>query len=166
MGTLFSILKESGTKVETTAAIGDDLRIVTDRLNNIMAGFSFSGIVIQAAQHEKRKAPRAENSLRVKISQNGNTCEAVSSDFSMTGMRLKTTQAANEREAVELGLYMPNDDLDQYENQDPISLAGHITWQRKDGDSYLCGVEFVNLSSDKRDILKKCFAFFRKNAEF
>ena len=51
--TLFSILKKSGTKVETTAAIGEDLRGVTGRLNAIMAGFKFtSGMVIQAAQHE------------------------------------------------------------------------------------------------------------------
>jgi methyl-accepting chemotaxis protein len=49
--TLFVILKESGAKVDTTAAIGDDLRTVTGRLNNLMSGFTFtSGMAIEAAR--------------------------------------------------------------------------------------------------------------------
>jgi len=167
METLFSILKESGAKVETTAAIGDDLRMVTGRLNNIMAGFTFnSGIVIEAAQHEKRRAPRAQNSLLVKMSQGGNTVEAVSSDFSMTGLRLRLPQAVNERAQVDLSLYLPNDDLDQYERQRPLRLGGRISWQRQEGGNFLCGVEFVNVDEGQRKQLRKCFEFFHKNAEF
>jgi len=167
METLFAILKESGAKVETTAAIGDDLRTVTGRLNNLMAGFVFtSGIIIEAAQHEKRRAPRAQNSLLVKMSQGGATVEAVSSDFSLTGLRLRLPQPVNEREQVELSLYLPNDDLDQYERQQPLLLKGRISWQRKEGGNTLCGVEFVNVDEGKRNMLKKCFAFFHKNAEF
>jgi len=167
METLFAILKESGAKVETTAAIGDDLRMVTGRLNNLMAGFTFtSGIVIEAAQHEKRRAPRAQNSLLVKMSQGGNMVEAVSSDFSLTGLRLRLPQPVNEREPVDLSLYLPNDDLDQYEHQQPLLLKGRISWQRKEGGNTLCGVEFVNVDEGKRNMMKKCFAFFHKNAEF
>ncbi|MFZ4536793.1 methyl-accepting chemotaxis protein [Propionivibrio sp.] len=168
METLFSILKDSGSKVETTAAIGDDLRQVTGRLNNIMSGFTFkSRIVIATAQHEKRRVPRAQNSLRVKTSQNsGKPVEGLSSDFSLTGLRLRITQPMNEREPVDLYMYLPNDDLKQYENQTPLSLKGRISWQRKEGSNYFCGVEFVNLDEDKRNMIKKCFAFFNKNAEF
>lgn len=167
METLFSILKESGAKVETTGAIGDDLRMVTGRLNNIMSGFTFnSGIVIEAAQNEHRRAPRAQNSLLVKMSQGGNTVEAMSSDFSLTGLRLMLPQPVNEREQIDLSLYLPNDNLDQYEHQNPLRIKARVSWQRKEGDNTLCGVEFVNVDDNKRNMLKQCFAFFHKNSEF
>lgn len=167
METLFSILKESGAKVETTAAIGDDLRMVTGRLNNIMSGFTFtSGIVIEAAQNEHRRAPRAQNSLLVKIAQGGDMVEAVSSDFSLTGLRLRLPQPLKEREQIDLSLYLPSDNLDQYEHQNPLHLKGRVSWQRKEGSNHLCGVEFVNVDENMRNKLKKCFEFFHKNAEF
>lgn len=167
METLFLILKESGAKVETTAAIGDDLRMVTGRLNNIMSGFTFtSGIVIEAAQNEHRRAPRAQNSLLVKIAQGGNMVEAVSSDFSLTGLRLRLPQPLKEREQIDLSLYLPNDNLDQYEHQNPLHLKGRVSWQRKEGSNHLCGVEFVNVDENMLSKLKKCFEFFHKNAEF
>ncbi|MDD5240384.1 MAG: methyl-accepting chemotaxis protein [Sulfuricella sp.] len=167
MDILFSILKESGAKVETTAAIGDDLRMVTGKLNNIMAGFTFtSGTVIEATQHEKRRAPRAQNSLLVKVTQDNQALEAISSDFSLNGLRLRLPHPANEQEQVNLALYLPNDDLDLYAHQNPVSLKGRITWQRREGDYYLCGVEFIDVDEDKRGQMKKCFDFFHKNAEF
>ena len=165
--TLFSILKESGTKVETTAIIGGDLRAVAGRMDSIMSGFTFtSGIVLEASQHEKRRAPRAQNSLLVKMQLDGRQIETVTSDFSMTGLGLRLPRAINEREQVELSVYLPNEDLKQYERQEPLCIKGRILWQRKDGDGYLCGVEFVSVDESKRTMIKKCFAFFNKNPEF
>ena len=164
---LFSILKESGAKVDVTAAIGDDLRTVTGRLNKIMSGFTFtSGFVIKSAQHEKRRAPRAENSLLVKVSQRNQAYEAVSSDFSLTGLRLKLPRQLNEREPVDLAVFLPNDDLEQFASQDAMRVKGRITWQRQENDNYLCGVEFIDLDEIKRNMIKKGFAFFNKNSEF
>ncbi len=165
--TLFLILKESGAKVDITAAIGDDLRAVAGRLNHIMSGFTFtSGIVIEAAQHEKRHMPRAQNSLLVKMSQGGQTIEGVTSDFSMTGLRIRLPQPVNESEQADLSIYMPNEDLKQYERQEPFRIKGRILWQRKEAGDYMCGVEFVNADEGKRNMIKKCFAFFNKNPEF
>lgn len=167
MENLFVILKESGEKVGTTATIGEDLRTVASRLNNIMSGFKFTGgIVIEAAQHEKRRAPRAQNSLRVKIKQGGKVTEAVSSDFSLTGMRIRLPKPANVHEQVELGIYLPNEDIEQYERQTPSHISARISWQREEKDGYLCGVEFTNLDESKRTMMKKCFEFFNKNAAF
>jgi methyl-accepting chemotaxis protein len=165
--TLFAVLHESGGKVKTTAAIGEDLRAVTGRLNDIMSGFSFTGgLEIEAAQHEKRRAPRANNSLRVKITQDGTTCEAVASDFSLKGLRLRLAQPLREREQLDLALYLPNDELEQYSKQEPLRINGRVAWQRKDGENHQCGVEFQNLDEAKVKLIKRCFAFYNKNAEF
>ena len=165
--TLFSILKDSGCKVNTTASIGNDLRLVTGRLNKLMSGFQFnSDIVIEAVQNEKRRAPRAQNTLRVKASQGGEMIECLSSDISLVGLRLRLPLPVSEREPVDLLLYLPNDNLEQYEKQAPLPLKGRISWQRKEHDSHLCGVEFIDLNEGKRQMIKKCFMFFNKNAEF
>ena len=167
LDTLFAILKESGSKVETTAAIGEDLRTVTERLNNIMAGFTFdSGITIQPSQHEKRRAPRAQNSLRIVVNQGDTTLDAVSSDFSLTGLRLRVTQALDAQVPIRMGLYLPSEDLQEYQNQTPMPLNGRITWQKPEGGNYFCGVEFSDVGDSQRDKLKRCFSFFGKNAEF
>lgn len=165
--TLFSVLRESGFKVKTTAAIGEDLRAVTGRLNDIMSGFAFAGgLEIEAAQHEKRRVPRANNSLRVKLTQGDTMLEAVASDFSLKGLRLRLTQAVREREQLDLALYLPHDDLGHYANQDPLRIKGRVAWQRKDGENYQCGVEFQNTDEATSQLMKRCFEFYNKNAEF
>lgn len=167
MQILFTTLNESATKVEATAAIGDDLRTVSSKLNELMAGFEFSSkSVIEAAQHEKRQSPRAQNGLLVKLHQDGQIVEALSRDFSMTGMRIWLPQPVNERELLEIELFLPYEDLVQYENQTPLKLNSRVAWQRRDGERHMCGVEFQNIDHGKQEKLKNCFRFFNLNPEF
>ena len=132
-----------------------------------MSGFTFTGgLEIEAAQHEKRRVPRANNSLRVRITQDDTTFEAVASDFSLTGLRLRLIQPVREREQLDLAVYLPSDDLDQYEKQEPLRVRGSIAWQRKDGENYQCGVEFQNVDEAIANSIRRCFKFYNKNAEF
>lgn len=164
---LFEILHENGMKVQTTAAIGEDLRAVTGRLNGIMSGFSFAGgLTIAPAQHEKRRAPRAQNSLRVKIVRSGSASEAVASDFSMRGLRLRVVEALPETDPIDLLLYLPHDDLDKYQAQEPLKVKARVAWQRKEADNHLCGIEFSDLGASQSRLLKDCFEFYKKNPEF
>ena len=167
MATLFSILQESVDKTTVSATIGDDLSMVTDRLNNILKGFNFSSEKrAESYTHDKRQAPRAQNSLLVKVAQNGNEQDAVSSDFSMVGLRLRLANPVDEKINLALSIRQPSDDLNRYASQPLISLEGRVAWQRKEGDKYLCGVEFVGMNDRKRDAIRQCFEFFRQNPEF
>ena len=165
---LFSTLKENGSKVGTTATIGEDLLTITTRLNKLMSGFDFTGgLLIEAEQHEKRRAPRAQNTLRIRLSQEGiDTMEGVASDFSLSGLRLRLPKPVRNDREVAIALYLPREDLDQYQEQEPIEVQGKIAWQNQSDSNYLCGVEFVGLSDVQRDSIRKCFNFYRKNAEF
>ena len=164
---LFKILRANGMKVQTTAAIGEDLRVVAGRLNDIMDGFTFTGgQTISAGQHEKRRAPRAQNSLRVKVISGATETEAVASDFSMNGLRLRIVDAVPQNEPLALQLYLPNEDLDAYRKQQPLRMTARVAWQRKDADGFLCGVEFTDLDSTRANQLKNCFSFYKKNPEF
>jgi methyl-accepting chemotaxis protein len=165
--TLFAILKESGKKVETTAAVGEELRVVTDRMNKIMADFTFnSHFMIEAAQHEKRRVPRADNILRVKTNQSGSELEGLTQDISMSGIKLKLRSPVKEREQINLTIFLPSDNLDQYKSQAPLSLQGSVSWQRKEAESFLCGIEFASMNEMQRNQIKKCFEFLKRNAEF
>ena len=167
LATLFAVLKESGSKVATTAAIGVELREVTGRLNKIMADFMFNNsVLIEPAQHEKRRVPRADNSLRVKITQSGEILEALSEDISLSGVKLKLYKPLVEHKQIDLSFSLPSDDLEQYKNQAPLKLKGNVSWQRKDGDSYLYGIQFVNLDENQRTQIMKCFEFHNRNPEF
>ncbi|MFA6920802.1 MAG: methyl-accepting chemotaxis protein [Gallionella sp.] len=167
MKTLFSILKESVDKTTVSATIGDDLRMVTDRLGNILKGFTFNSEKrSESYSHDKRQAPRANNSLLVKVLQNRKEQDAVSSDFSMVGLRLRVAEAVDEKQTLALSLLLPDDDLNKYSNQAPVSLEGRVAWQHKEGDKYLCGVEFVRMDNQKRAAIKQCFEFFHQNSAF
>jgi methyl-accepting chemotaxis protein len=165
--TLFAVLRESGTKVEATAIIGDELRTVAERLNKMISGFAFHGDSrIEQEQDERRRFPRAQNSLRVRVTQNGMTVEAITSDFSMTGMRLKLAQPLTEQAPADLLLFLPNEDVAQYERQEGLRLKARTVWQSGDHGKYLCGVQFLDLAPAAQQQLRECFAFFRKNHEF
>ena len=63
---LFATLHESGSKVTATAAIGETIFEVSERLNQTMGGFNFRReLQTSRTTEEKRRFPRAENSLRV-----------------------------------------------------------------------------------------------------
>jgi methyl-accepting chemotaxis protein len=132
-----------------------------------MAGFTFeSSKLIEAAQHEKRHFPRAQNNLLVGILQGDTRQEGVSSDFSLTGLRLRLPRALDEGQPIELSLFLPHDDINHYAKQEPLRIKGRITWQRKEGDKFTYGVEFISPTESQLQMIKKCFAFFDKNSVF
>lgn len=166
--TLFSILKDSRAKVDTTASIGDDLRMVTDKLNNMMSGFTYTSgsVSIEPAQHEKRDAPRAQNSLLIKVTQHGKTLEGISKDFSLTGLSLRLPEQVDTETPIDLFVYLPNADLNQYERQPPLNMRGQVVWQRPERKQYLCGVKFIEMKEEDRQKLRECFSFYNKKADF
>lgn len=165
--TLFITLRESGSKVETTAAIGEDLRDVTQRLNNIMAGFSFnSGTPIPRADREQRRAPRAEHSLLVRVKQSGQSQEGICADFSLNGLRLRLTQAIDAQQPIEVSIFVPDENLDSYTRQEPVRIQCRVVRASSEGGRFIYGVEFGNASEADRHAIRRCFQFFNKNADF
>jgi len=169
METLFATLRENGTKVEATAAIGEDLRRVSGRLSELMSNFTFSHeMLIGAAQHEQRTVPRINNSLLVKMTQGDNKIDAISQDFSMTGVKMSLPRQLDTTRPVELQLYLPHEDLRGYESQEPIQMKAEVTWQDgQDGRSRcMAGLKFVGMTDTDRSKIKQCFKFYNANSEF
>lgn len=164
---LFATLSKSSAKVETTAAIGDSLHKVTGQLNQLISGFTFENInIIEPAQNERRTCPRATNRLLVTATQNGKTFECSSLDFSLTGMRLALNKKLDDQSPVELSTCLPQDDLHQYEKQQPLKLQGRVSWQRPEDGKNQCGIVFEGMSEDAGRKLRECFSYYNKTPEF
>jgi methyl-accepting chemotaxis protein len=164
---LFATLRESSAKVETTAAISESLHKVTGKLNQLMSGFVFDNenYIVQK-QHEKRTYPRAENRLLVHATQSGNSFECSSLDFSLTGMRLESGKPLDDAEYVELKVCLPQNDLNQYESQEPLNLRGRISWQRLVNGRNQCGIAFEGMTEEAIRKLRDGFKYFNKTPEF
>jgi methyl-accepting chemotaxis protein len=164
---LFATLHESSEKVETTAIIGDGLHKVTGKLNQLMTGFNFDHVQpVSIEHHEKRAAPRAANRLLVHVAQGDTAMECCSLDFSMTGIRLQMNKALERNRPIELKLYLPQEDLKQYQSQQPVKLRGRINWQRVEEDKHICGVAFEQVSDDVSRRMRESFKYYNKQPEF
>ncbi|MGE5466785.1 MAG: methyl-accepting chemotaxis protein [Ignavibacteria bacterium] len=164
---LFATLNESSTKVETTAAIGNDLHRVTEQLNEVMSGFQFQRMIeVDAARPsgEKRRFPRLERGMLVLVASQGESArmESLASDLSLTGMRLVVPKELKQNAPVTLSIQMPADDLNSYQNQKPLAVDARVCWQRIEDGRHTCGVEFINTNPQQRSALAEIFAFYRK----
>jgi len=63
-------------------------------------------------------------------------------------------------------LYLPQEDLQQYRNQQPVRLQGKISWQRVEDDNYVCGIAYERVPDDVSNRLRECFKYYNKQAEF
>jgi methyl-accepting chemotaxis protein len=164
---LFATLNESSTKVETTAAIGNDLHRVTEQLNQVMSGFSFQRVteVERKAANEKRRNPRLERGVLTMVSQAGDppvSAEALATDLSLSGMRLAVPRRLRNGEPVTVQMHLPAESLDRYMNQSPVAIDASISWQREEDGRQFCGLEFSNLNATQRARIAEVFAFYDK----
>ena len=164
---LFATLKESSTKVETTAVIGEDLHRVTERMSDLMSGFRIQPQSGEAAQgNDHRRHPRLEHGMLTEVAQQGQAQEALAVDLSMTGARLALTRSVGKELPVELRMLLPTPNIDEYQKQTPMDVKGRIAWQREEKGRMLAGVEFVDMSAAEQKRLKECFSYFNRSAEY
>ncbi len=164
---LLSTFKESSGKVETTATIGDDLYDVTERMTEMLSDFNFVRETQQkSSESEKRQHPRIPNNLRVLVSRDGQQFEAVSRDLSMTGVQLRAKHPFEKHERLELEIFLPFPQLDDYANQTPMKVKGQVAWTRKTSSHDLCGIQLEPLEADQRQKLTTCFDYFNKSPQF
>jgi methyl-accepting chemotaxis protein len=150
--------------VETTAAVGDDLYRVTENLNDMLSQFKFERHeYVVSAESEKRRSPRLQNHLRVRVEVDGKFLEGTSKDFSMTGMQLRMNESVDFDKKVRLQIYIPYTDLQEYQNQQPVKIDGKVLWTGQDEKYHSWGIDFIDVQSDQEDWMKKCFDFFNKS---
>ena len=163
---LFATLKESSTKVEATAVIGNDLHKVAGGLNSLMSGFTINREteIARSEADNSRNAPRLERGLLARLeSPDGSTQEALTEDLSMTGSKLVLNEPIAKGARINIYLFIPDTDLERYRNQQPAMLSGIVRWQREESGRPMCGVQFENISTAAQEHLQKVFAYYNKS---
>lgn len=164
---LFQTLRDSESKVGVTSTISEDLHRTVLNVEELLSYFNFDHApVVEQRLNDKRRAPRAHNSLLVYVEENGRRIEAVAEDFSLTGMHLCAPFPLSSRAATSLYLMIPNTDLQAYEDQTPLHIDARIVWSNDANGRHNYGIEFQNLSAAARQKLDQCFAFFNKKPTF
>ncbi len=164
---LFATLHESGSKVDATAAIGETIFEVSERLNSTMSGFEFPReMVVQRQPGDKRSHPRAENSLRVNLRQGDIMYEGVSRDLSLSGLCLAINAQMAVQTVVPLEIFLPRATLDEFRHQSPIILQGRVVWYREEAGEPNYGIHFENLNESQKNAVKACLDYFDKPAVY
>lgn len=169
---LFHTLKESSSKVETTAAIGDDMNDLTERMKQLLAGFTIEPQLQSTPlqQHDKRGTPRENLNLLAKIESNGIFVEGISSNFSLTGIQLRISEELENEDDLNIKLYLPFDDINEFENQTHVSIKGKVAWSKQvtkhHSIQYVYGIQFIEITDKQNQSLEYCFDFFKKSATF
>lgn len=170
LAALFTTLRESSSKVATTASIGDTIFRISEQLNQTMAGFVLERKVkAQPANHEKRRHPRSDTPLLARVLHHGENVEAATLDLSISGIRIASIAELKSDEPVKLELFLPQQSLDAYQNQKPLQLDGKVAWAqpaKNIGDSNTYGLQFSKLTSAQEAALRACLAFYHRPVEF
>lgn len=80
----------------------------------------------------------------------------------MTGIRLTLKDRLTDSAPAQLLLFLPYDNLSDYERQKLLSLDTRIAWQQRAADGYLYGLEFVRLTEAQSRLLQECFHYHNK----
>jgi methyl-accepting chemotaxis protein len=164
---LFATLHESGSKVAATAAIGETIFEVSERLNSTMSDFEFQReSVAQRPPGDKRSYPRAENSLRVNLRQGEKLYEGVSRDLSLSGLRLAINAPLTVQTVVPLEIFLPRANLDEFRRQAPIIVQGRVMWHREEAGEPAYGIHFDSMNTSQQNAIKACLDYFDKPTEY
>jgi len=164
---LFESVQQTALKVENTANVGDDLYRVTERLRQVLSQFTYEKIVhTEQVGNEHRATPRLKHQLRVRFWQSGIQFESVCNDLSLSGMKLRIKQKLAMKEPVDLEVFLPYENLAEYEAQRPVALRAEVVWQRKEDGKWQCGLHFVDLTPEREEGLNRCFEYFNEQAQY
>ena len=164
---LFENLDASSSKVEATENIGTSLFESSEQLNQLIDGFQFEHDKhISPRQNEQRSHPRLQNSLLIRIEQEGTTIEGVSKDCSLSGIKLKLPKKIKDTYPINLDIRIPHDEVQRYKEQTPLRVSGRMAWSSEKNGYHYYGIEFDPLNTTQEADFKKVFEFFSTNAEF
>ena len=161
----FTVLHDSAKKADETAMVADNLNGVADTINETLIGFSVDDTQQpHKDQNEKRRFPRAQNSIRCTLQQDDTVINGISDDLSLAGLLIKTYEELPKSSSSPIELFLPPaTGADGYKE-----LKGEVTIKRhfqKNG-YYHYGVEFDGMDSKIRNGMKQIIRYFKKKAQF
>ncbi len=164
---LFESVQQTALKVENTANVSDDLHRVTEKLRQVLSQFTYNKVVhtVQISD-EHRALPRLAHQLRVRFWQNGAQFESICNDLSLSGMKLRIKHELDTKEPIDLEIFLPHENLAEYEAQRPVALRAEVVWQQPADRQLQCGLHFIDMTPERVEGLNRCFEYFNEKAQY
>lgn len=165
---LFETLEINSAKTEVTADIGDGLYELTAELDGIISDFNFKQLAtFEKNASEQRAHPRIHSKQVMLIKQDGRQWEGLTQDISMSGARILLSKPLQETTGrITMEMRLPVEKLSKHDTQPILNLDAIIHWNKKDGDKYLYGIEFVEVSQHQSSKLKEIFQYFHSESSY
>jgi len=164
---LFESVQQTAIKVENTANVSDDLYRVTESLRQVLSQFTYDKVVhTMRVSDEHRAQPRLTHQLRVRFWQNGAQFESICSDLSLSGMKLRIKRELDINEPIDLEIFLPYENLAEYEMQRPVALRAEVVWQQRESGPLQCGLHFIDMTPEREEGLCQCFEYFNEEAQY
>ena len=165
---LFKTIATNSKKISNSSNISTSLNNLTQSLNAQLSGLNIDKSVQfndQKAKQKfcKRKATRITGHNLVSIKGEFGELNGLSKDLSTTGLGLLLTQPIPELKDLEpmtISLKLPCQDLNEYRDQAPIVLKGHLAWQKEQGEHVYAGIEFENASVQEIKAIESALKFY------
>ncbi|WP_374555534.1 methyl-accepting chemotaxis protein [Aquitalea pelogenes] len=167
--TLLTTLSDNAYKVHTTGAISEVLFRTSTDLRTIMESFQFDqSSQVEAIANDNRRLPRVRQHILVQVKDGDQLRDAITEDFSLSGIKLRLPLALNraEHSLMQLQVLLPHDSIDDYREQAPLKLTARVKWLQAENNGEIYGLEFVDISPRQQDELKACFEFFNHSHEY
>jgi len=157
---LFGVLEESLRKSESTTLVAEDMYASSEQLNTTLEKFTIDPMTgARREPGELRGYPRIRNHLQIDIMYQGETVQAMTNDFSLSGLNLKTTRRLKGEHELQGLLHLP---VVQGEPDQVVALRIQLLRERKSGKYYIYGAQCQLANQGDEERLKKAFAFFKK----
>ncbi|QEL57807.1 PilZ domain-containing protein [Chromobacterium paludis] len=124
--------------------------------------------IVRPQENDNRKPPRINQNLLVQVREGDRLRDAITADFSLSGMqlRLPLPLEAQLNKPLQLLLQLPHDSKEDYIKQDPVELTGKVLWSRDTANGHLYGLTFLSPSAEQQEMLKRCFEYYSHSPTF
>jgi methyl-accepting chemotaxis protein len=172
IGSLLQTIDETSKKVGITHSISTDIIKLSASFNSMVEQFKFidEKTTFKEKQNEARQYPRLERSIMITLKKpdSGQEISAISSDFSLSGLKLRMHGdiSLNNKDTVELAIMLPRSPKENYDKQTPIKTYATVVWKEATEKETLLGVKFKNITNEFEREFKKAFEYFNQSAEY
>ncbi len=158
---LFQVLGENFHKADETTLVANSMYTITEEVNNILAQFRTDPAPAPARQPgEKRRYPRARNTLKLDILQDGIRTSGISEDISLQGMKIRCNNRLVKNKSIELELYPPTSLASKHKGN--LHLRARIVREEEQDDRFSYGLLLEDMDQETEARFQEIFAYFRQ----
>ncbi|GLT18410.1 hypothetical protein GCM10007938_21890 [Vibrio zhanjiangensis] len=162
---LFKVLSESSSKAKTTSLVASDLHEISEALDRQLRGFETKvNESMEMPKDEQRAEPRADNKVRVKISQGGINADGLTSDISMEGAKVRSNTEFAGNSTVNLDIQLPPELAKS--GKANMRVEANIMHVVPVEDYFSYGLKFEGASVADKTMLKSLFQYFQKSHRY